>query len=295
MKSLPDSVKRGKAPSTSVHVSHVRLTNENHRARGGYDESPDHFKLKDSKGNTVLCFKCGKSSMGKREIISCDYCTLRWHLDCLDPPLANAPVRVTNDGIKLNWMCPVHIEHELQALNSTDKLTAHPHMHSGRIHKSRRPKNARIVDTALRRGFANNGMIEIENELSDDEEEDAEKRRYGTVYRLSEQGIKLDFIDRVNVYVFFDNRSIISVDANLSVRTNQEETLQRKREARARQERQTRLVAAAKARKEAFDKRPLADRKAALNLVQFAQMNMETGLDSDRVENLISTLIVCIP
>lgn len=38
-------------------------------------------------------------------MISCDYCSLYWHLDCLNPPLASPP----NPTKK--WRCPTHIEH----------------------------------------------------------------------------------------------------------------------------------------------------------------------------------------
>jgi hypothetical protein len=44
---------------------------------------------------------------GWRKIISCDFCNLYWHLDCLDPPLATMP------SISRRWMCPNHIEHVL--------------------------------------------------------------------------------------------------------------------------------------------------------------------------------------
>ena len=87
---------------------------------------------------------------------------------------------------------------------------------------------------------------------------------------------------------------IFHANANIYARSYHEETLQRQRAARARQERQRRLIAAEKARKEGFDKRSLVERKTALNLVQLAQVNQDGGLDPDRVENLISTLIVCI-
>lgn len=56
-----------------------------------------------------------------------------------------------------------------------------------------------------------------------------------------------------------------------------------------------RLVAAARAQKEAFAKRPLVERQAAYHLAALAQANPDSGLDSNQVENLIGTLIVCIP
>ena len=59
----------------------------------------------------------------------------------------------------------------------------------------RRPKNPKVVDTTLRRGFRNNGIIEIENDPSDVEENG--ELDDSVVYRVSEQGLKLDFIDRI--------------------------------------------------------------------------------------------------
>jgi len=55
-------------------------------------------------------------------------------------------------------------------------------------------KSAPIIEQAYTRGMTNNGFIEIEED--DDESEDGFKSRYdyGRVYRLSEKGIKMDFI-----------------------------------------------------------------------------------------------------
>ncbi|CAO1620241.1 unnamed protein product [Jaminaea pallidilutea] len=111
--------------------------------KGVIDER-DPFRLKDSKGKEVLCYKCGESALprstalreaeeavikeearreatdehtdletmreevhatsGWRRIVSCDYCPLHWHLDCLDPPLAGMPSNFRR------WRCPCHIE-----------------------------------------------------------------------------------------------------------------------------------------------------------------------------------------
>jgi len=169
-----------------------------HRTRAGYDEMPDLLKLRDSKGKFVLCFRCGNSSLNHQEIIPCDFCNLQWHLDCLDPPMANPPVRGSGAKPKHSWMCPNHVEHELAALDSSVMTSSRLQIlkGNGRTHKVRRPKNAKIVDTALRRGFVNNGLVEIENEASDDEAF-FEREQLGVVYRLPERGVKLDFIDRV--------------------------------------------------------------------------------------------------
>ncbi len=98
-------------------------------------------------------------------------------------------------------MCPNHVDHELAALDTSAIPSSRLRLlkSGGQSHKVRRPKNAKIVDTALRRGFVNNGLIEIENEPSDDEDFH-EREQLGIVYRLPERGIKLDFIDRVKRY-----------------------------------------------------------------------------------------------
>ena len=36
-------------------------------------------------------------------LVSCDFCPLVFHLDCVHPPLSTHPSSV--------WMCPVHAEH----------------------------------------------------------------------------------------------------------------------------------------------------------------------------------------
>ena len=67
-----------------------------------------------------------------------------------------------------------------------------------RTYRIRRPKHAKILEIGLRRGFRNNGLIEIENELSEEESE-IEREMSGVIYRVPEKGLKLDFIDRVNL------------------------------------------------------------------------------------------------
>lgn len=45
------------------------------------------------------CFSCRKSCK-KAPLISCDFCPLFFHQDCLDPPMTALPTTM--------WMCPVH-------------------------------------------------------------------------------------------------------------------------------------------------------------------------------------------
>ena len=49
-----------------------------------------------------LCFACNKSCK-RAPLISCDYCTLYFHQDCLDPPMTALPAG--------RWMCPNHPQH----------------------------------------------------------------------------------------------------------------------------------------------------------------------------------------
>lgn len=142
--------------------------------------------------------------MEHREIVACDYCNLSWHLDCVDPPLAATPVRRSNNGRpRSTWMCPNHVETELSTIDvSALKSSNQVKSGSGRSYKVRRPKKVTIVDTALRRGFKNNGLIEIEDELSEEETKIADHDERGRViYRVPAKGLKLDFIDRVKRWV----------------------------------------------------------------------------------------------
>lgn len=174
-----------------------------HRGRHSYEDENEVYRLKDAKGGFVLCYRCGKSALGRRKIVTCDFCSLPWHLDCLDPPMANPPVRAANDRTtRQGWMCPNHVDHELQDLDASIQVRSKVTLAGRRkpMYKVRRPKHVRIVDTSLRRGFVNNGLIEIENEPSDDDDE-IEKEENGVIYRVPERGIKLDFIDRIKRYV----------------------------------------------------------------------------------------------
>lgn len=55
------------------------------------------------------CSECSKSCR-VAPLISCDFCELFYHLDCLDPPLTSPP-----SG---RWMCPQHVEHFVVSMYS---------------------------------------------------------------------------------------------------------------------------------------------------------------------------------
>ncbi|PAA52181.1 hypothetical protein BOX15_Mlig014593g1, partial [Macrostomum lignano] len=50
------------------------------------------------------CYVCG-GNCRRAPLLPCDYCSLCYHLDCLDPPLTVPPSRWDL------WMCPAHPEH----------------------------------------------------------------------------------------------------------------------------------------------------------------------------------------
>lgn len=173
------------------------------RNKVGYEEPPDLTRTKDSKGNTILCYSCGTASHGNRQIIQCDYCGENWHLDCLDPPLANPPARNLEGRKVHDWMCPLHADHELRRLDAS----LLNHRDAGRRRKVhiRKPRNAKVVETALRRGVRNNGIVEVVDDESEDSgsefyEEESQDNK-SVVLRLPVSGIKLDFIDKVKQYV----------------------------------------------------------------------------------------------
>lgn len=152
--------------------------NRSPRTRTGYDLPLDTLKLKDAKDNIILCFSCQQSAMGRREMINCDFCNLYWHLDCVNPPLASAPKK----SGKGTWKCPNHVDSEV----------AVPRSASGKVYKPRRPRNPRVIQPVLSRGTKNNGFIEIEDEISEEEDQPP-----GTIYRIPASAIKLDFITKI--------------------------------------------------------------------------------------------------
>ncbi|KAK0722319.1 hypothetical protein B0T26DRAFT_641949 [Lasiosphaeria miniovina] len=141
---------------------------------------PDFFRLRDADGNAVVCHNCQKSSSSNRAIIPCSLCGLFWHLDCLDPPLANPPVLRT-------WRCPCHIDDLLARLPGA----------LGPAHRFRKIKGAPVIEPTFSRGYVNNGHIEVELDASEDESGWRDVETYGKTVRLSEKGIKLDFLSRI--------------------------------------------------------------------------------------------------
>ena len=242
--------------------------------------------------------------MGKRELVPCDYCTLCWHLDCLDPPRATAPNKKPANGrSRPTWMCPNHVDHELanvkasatrRSKGSVLKSTSNVLQENQRTFRTRRPKNASIVQTAVARGQRNNGLIEIEEEQSEEESE-IEREMSGVIYKVPEHGIKLDFIDRIKRWVLHISTvrlSLILTSSHLEAQVARNQMAPRSKFQRKSHHIQTAMSDAMKARKRQVepDPRPFKERKAALNLAQMAQRDGE--LNPDKVANLIDTLTV---
>ncbi|KAH8394323.1 hypothetical protein KR215_002092 [Drosophila sulfurigaster] len=92
--------------------------NGGHRSKpGNQRRNSKPFEL-DSQGLVPLpaktCFYCTRSCK-RAPLISCDYCPLYYHQDCLDPPLTALPAGL--------WMCPNHVENFIDA-NMTNSISA---------------------------------------------------------------------------------------------------------------------------------------------------------------------------
>lgn len=68
------------------------------------NEDLDVDSLYDKNGRPFLCHRCRESGLKRRTLVSCDYCPLYWHLDCLPEPVSLAKT------IGLKWRCPNHVE-----------------------------------------------------------------------------------------------------------------------------------------------------------------------------------------
>ncbi|KAL2171072.1 hypothetical protein VTG60DRAFT_3920 [Thermothelomyces hinnuleus] len=151
------------------------------RKKNDEDQVPDLHRLRDGEGNAVICHSCQKGTASDRAIIPCSACGLFWHMDCLDPPLAYPPVLRT-------WKCPLHTD----SLLATLPTLLHP------AHKYRKVKDAPVIKPTFTRGYVNNGHVEIDFDDSEDESGWRDVETFGRTVRLSEKGIKLDFLSRVH-------------------------------------------------------------------------------------------------
>lgn len=141
---------------------------------------PDFFKQRDE-GQPVLCHACQTAATDVRAIIPCSLCSLYWHIDCLDPPLAVPPVLKT-------WRCPMHVDELMVEAPSLAPA-----------HRFRKIKGAQIIVPALSRGLKNNGLIEVDWSDEPESTNDSgwpDPDSFGRAYKLPAKGIVLDFIEQ---------------------------------------------------------------------------------------------------
>ncbi|KAK0210452.1 hypothetical protein DFS33DRAFT_1293248 [Desarmillaria ectypa] len=172
--------------------------------RHGQLEDRDSYRLKDRNGAPVLCHRCGTSALpdnvaaaapaAKRarrstskgahyemwkHIVSCDYCDLHWHLDCLDPPLSTMP------PFTKKWMCPNHADRILPPRHRIPKHNAPPI----EITKPRQFNNGNIeiIPSQLPSTAISHPKVNVDEVLIN-----------GRRYRVPERIILLDFWSKVN-------------------------------------------------------------------------------------------------
>jgi hypothetical protein len=182
-------------------------------------------------------------------------------------------------------MCPGHTWHEKFLIDVDED--------GYEIEKRiRRPKNPRMID------------IEV---LPDEEEAERieEQEEEGIMYRVSEKGIKLDFIERVKRSVY-SRRFCLSSLSNNSCRENEEMAMKRAVMERYYvyvRQKHDELTAKAHAFYSSQDpdvldddttaailnSRTIAEREAAANLISFAQGN-STEVQNNRINLLIDQL-----
>ncbi|KAJ9254549.1 hypothetical protein DTO212C5_9230 [Paecilomyces variotii] len=254
---------------------HPRVKNTA-RARGGrYGFLDDQYRLRlfDSKNKLIVCVACGRTTNGVRPIVQCDYCPCAFHMDCVDPPLAiPPPQKPGSDKAHHNWMCPNHVEHELYKIAPGENGY-------GRAHRIRRPRHPRVVDV---------DVLPEDSEAEELEEQESQ----GIVYRVSEKGLKLNFIERIK-------RENLEAEIRAAGAAQYSEYARKKLDHLV--EQATAFYASQPPTSEVFDNndaaadvlasRSAADREAAMNLASFAQGNQATtNLQPDKIGTLIDQL-----
>ncbi|KAL5120960.1 hypothetical protein ACEQ8H_001148 [Pleosporales sp. CAS-2024a] len=246
----------------------------------GY-QKPDYTRMFDGDGKAVLCTQCGLSSGGKRQLLKCDYCPAHWHLDCLDPPLANPPHISVDSSQRDAWRCPRHIEHDLRSgqlyqndLNDMGHAEMPDAAPAARVaRKIRKRKQPMVVEPTFSRGMRNNGLIEIIND-SDDETDgegnyvfarDDPKDLNAKIFRVPEKGVILDFLSKVKSG-HVSKHTDASTNATAATGTQHKATMQN------------------------FVARPMAQQQAALHLARLANKEQDIGLSEGRMDLLLLTL-----
>ncbi|KAI8062801.1 uncharacterized protein B0P05DRAFT_556142 [Gilbertella persicaria] len=121
-----------------------------------------------------ICYYCRQTGF-KKPMIACDYCSLYWHLDCLDPPMASPSTK--------KWRCPHHIENFIkpprQQRHQTDITITQP------------------MPSCTYQNYLEHLIEEEKPSLANNPSEDVIMSRQGVVYRLPIKPIQFDFINYV--------------------------------------------------------------------------------------------------
>ncbi|CAI6334970.1 unnamed protein product [Periconia digitata] len=245
----------------------------------GY-QRPDYTKVFDG-DKAILCVQCGLTSSNKRQMLKCDFCAVHWHLDCLDPPLANPPHINLESAQRDAWRCPRHIEHDLRSgsvvQNDLDDAQDCVMMDAPRLgRKVRKPRHPQVVQPTFSRGMRNNGLIDIINDPDDDTDGEGnyvfgndEKDFNSHVYRIPEKGIVLDFIDKVKSGNVVKKQKLRA--DSLKAEAQRKSSIQ------------------------ALAARPIEQQQAALNLARLAKKEQDVGLTESNIDALVLTLTAEAP
>lgn len=242
----------------------------------GY-QRPEYTKLIDADHKVILCTQCGVSSGNKRQMLKCDFCHAYWHLDCVDPPLANPPHISLEASQRDAWRCPRHIEHDLRSglllQNDLSSKDGDSEM-ADAAPVARVPRRVRVrkqpeyVESTFSRGMRNNGLIDITNDPDDDTDgegnyvfgDNESKDVNSKIFRVPEKGLILDFVSKVK-----SGRVGKKVEARHAA-----DTASRRR-----------------ASMQNFIAYPFPQQQAALALAQLANKTPETNLGEGKVHALI--------
>jgi hypothetical protein len=232
-------------------------------------------------------------------MLKCDFCHAHWHLDCLDPPLANPPHISLEASQRDAWRCPRHIEHDLRSgqlyqndLNAVDDVEMGDAAPIPRVaRKVRKRKHPKVVEPTFARGMRNNGLIDIINDPDDDTDgegnyvfgPDDPKDLNSKVFRIPEKGVILDFVSKVKRYVHLSYRVIATV-ANVSGSGRVVKNFEARNSAKATAQRNASL--------QNLISRPMHQQQAALNLARLANKEEDIGLSGGKLDLLLLTLTV---
>jgi hypothetical protein len=232
-------------------------------------------------------------------MLKCDFCNEHWHLDCLDPPLANPPHISLEASQRDAWRCPRHIEHDLRSgqlyqndLNGSDDVemaNAAPITRVAR--KVRKRKHPKVIEPTFSRGMRNNGLIDVINNSDDDTDGEGNyvfgpedpKDLNSKVFRVPEKGVILDFVSKVKRYVHL-SYPVITITANVPDSGRVAKELEARKAAKNAAQRQASM--------QDFIARPVRQQQAALNLARLANKEQDIGLSEGKLDLLLLTLTV---